>query len=151
MGVIGSLFGLPLPAGGEAQSARQTAHQPVNAGGAPRTDRAHDSVLSGQIDASLENGMLQMIASLDGLADLESRLSELEASLVGESDHGLDDLPSAHDLGIHCEAIESQPPRLLDAALLMGAIVRRAQLRVGCVERALGLMDREHAGVRQQS
>ncbi len=85
-------------------------------------------------EATLEDGLRQVIDTLDSLAELDGRLRGLERDLIGDSPISLTDLPCGHEL-----CIDGVVPRLMEAALLIGALSRRMHLRMGVIEGALGV------------
>lgn len=85
-------------------------------------------------DSTLEDGLGHIIDTIDSLAELDARLRGLEQDLIGESPISLSDLPGGRD-----DSREGVVPRLMEAALLIGALSRRMHLRLGVIEGALGV------------
>lgn len=123
------------------QSATRAAKSTVAQDRATRHAAAVEAI--GQIwgeakpEATLEDGLRHLIDTIDGLTALDTRIAELEKDLVGHVAVPLDDFPSPAELGI-----DGYVPRLQETAMLIGAVARRAHLRVGMIEGAVGLRAR---------
>ncbi len=87
-----------------------------------------------QREVTLEDGLNQLLQTVEGLVALEHRVAELENDLIGSSPVALQDLPSPAELGI-----DGLVPRLMETSLLLGALSRRMHLRMGVIEGALGI------------
>ncbi len=103
---------------------------PADAAAAHTSGKSYDP----EREATLEDGLRQVIDTIDSLAELDGRLRGLERDLIGESPISLSDLPSGRDL-----SLDGVVPRLMEAALLIGALSRRMHLRLGVIEGALGV------------
>ncbi len=88
-------------------------------------------------EATLDEGVKQIIATINELIDLDERFADIEKDLIGKSPITLERVPSPEELGL-----TGFVPRLMEAALLIGAVTRRMHLRVGVVEGALGMRAR---------
>lgn len=109
--------------------------------------RGEEQALQGEItetlaldiaqNATLEDGLRRLLDTVDGLVELDARVAAIEADLIGQSPIGLADLPSPQQLGM-----DGLVPRLMEAGLLIGAVTRRVQLRLGLIEGALGVRAR---------
>lgn len=86
----------------------------------------------GMRKALVEDGLRQLVDTIDALSALESRLQLVEDDVTAGEALELPDLPTAKDIGI-----TEFEPRLMETALLIGAITRRLNLRLGGMERAL--------------
>ncbi len=98
--------------------------------GAEKSQRPADEAIR---DATLDDSVKEILDTINGLMDLEERFEDIERDLIGKSPVALDKIPSPEELGV-----TGFVPRLMEAALLIGAITRRMHLRVGVVEGALG-------------
>lgn len=115
MGVIGAIVGVSRA--GQSATARNTSKTTMQA----------------VQDVTLHDGLRQMLETIQSLVELDNRLEEVEQDLIGHSPVSLERLPSPEDLGL-----EGFVPRLMEAALLIGAMGRRMHLRVGVIEGAVG-------------
>jgi len=79
-----------------------------------------------------DNGLNQLVGAIEELAALEERLELMEQDVTHGDALGLARLPSATDVGVN-----EFEPRLAEAALLIAALTRRMNLRLGAVEQAL--------------
>ncbi len=86
-------------------------------------------------------GYRQLAATVDGLLALDARLADLEARFGCGGFEPLAKLPSSDDLNI-----TDGSPRAMEAAMLIGAISRRAQLRLGVLETVVLAELLQHAG-----
>ena len=84
-------------------------------------------------DATLDDGIKHIRGAIDNLAELDRRLQLIEGELVGSGVLKLGDLPARSELGL-----EGAVPRLMEAALVIGALTRRMHLRLGMISGALG-------------
>lgn len=84
-------------------------------------------------EATLDEGVKQLLDTINNLLELDARFEDVERDLIGKSPITLERMPSPEELGLN-----GFVPRLMEAALLIGAITRRMHLRVGVVEGALG-------------
>ena len=82
--------------------------------------------------ALMEDGLTQLVATIEALHVLEARIQLVEDEMTAGEALTLPELPTAKDVGV----VETEP-RFMEAALLIGAITRRMNLRLGAVERAL--------------
>ena len=82
--------------------------------------------------ALMEDGLSQLLGTIEALRALEERLQLVEDEITAGEALTLPALPRAQDVGI-CDL----EPRLMETALLIGATIRRMNLRLGGVERAL--------------
>jgi len=89
---------------------------------------AHDSARTKAID----NGLDQLVNAIAELAAFETRLEQVEQDVTHGRALGMTPLPTAGDVGVN-----EYKPRLAEAALLIAALARRMNLRLGAVERAL--------------
>lgn len=84
-------------------------------------------------DATLEDGIKHLMATMDNLVELDRRLAVVENELVGAGTLNLGDLPQPRDIGL-----DGFVPRLMEAGLIIGAMTRRMHLRLGVISGALG-------------
>ncbi|MCG8441330.1 MAG: hypothetical protein MI723_05930, partial [Caulobacterales bacterium] len=84
-------------------------------------------------ESTLEDGLRHVLATIDNLKELDSRLSVLEGDLLGDASGDHEELPEPGELGL-----DGFVPRLMESSLLIGALTRRMHLRMGVLEGALG-------------
>ncbi|MGD2132899.1 MAG: hypothetical protein PVI23_08905 [Maricaulaceae bacterium] len=82
--------------------------------------------------ALMQDGLAQIVQSIEALHALEQRLQLVEDEMTAGDALSLPELPQAKDVGI-----TETEPRFMEAALLIGAITRRMNLRLGAIERGL--------------
>lgn len=104
---------------------------------APRAEAKNEISVDMVRDSTMEDGLRHMMATLDSLAELDQRISDLEGDLLGSQALNADALPAPSELGL-----DGFVPRLMEASLLIGAFSRRMHLRMGVIEGALGLRAR---------
>lgn len=84
-------------------------------------------------DATLEDGLGHVLSTVENLIELDQRIGEIEGDLLGARQIKLDPIPSPDELGI-----DGLVPRLMESALVIGALTRRMHLRLGTLEGAMG-------------
>ncbi len=86
-----------------------------------------------QRDSTLDDGMRQVLGTIELLAELDTRLAVIQRDLVGPRGMPDGELPDPRDIGLH-----GYVPKLMEASLYIGALSRRMHLRAGVIEAAIG-------------
>ena len=80
-------------------------------------------------DPRVEQGMKHMLACIEGLAELDTRLARLHRQVAGARGQPVGELPDPYDLGL-----DGKSPRVMEAAHYIGALSRRMHVRMSVIE-----------------